>query len=126
MDEVGAVALIISLSFPAVIIIIAILAQYLKRKKHYEAMVKAIELGKSADEIKALFAVEERRVKGNGKGLLKGGIIVTGIGLGLALMAIFLPADATAGLLASFVLIAVLGLSLVAAYFIARKKEKSE
>jgi hypothetical protein len=126
MDEVGAVALIMSLSFPAVIIIIAILAQYLKRKKHYDAMVKAIELGKNADEIKALFAVEERRVKGNGKGLLKGGIIVTGLGLGLALMAIFLPAEATPGLLASFVLIAVLGLSLVAAYWIARKKDKSE
>jgi hypothetical protein len=126
MDEVGAVALILSLSIPAVIIIIAILAQYLKRKKHYDAMVKAIELGKNADEIKALFAVEERRVKGNGKGLLKGGIIVTGVGVGLALMALFLPAEAAPGLLASFALIGVLGLSLVAAYLIARKKEKSE
>ncbi|KPK64526.1 hypothetical protein AMJ83_02135 [candidate division WOR_3 bacterium SM23_42] len=126
MDEVGAAALVLALSIPGVIIIIAILAQYLKRKKHYDAMVKAIELGKNADEIKALFAVEERRVKGNGKGLLKGGIIVTGLGVGLALMAIFLPAGATSGLLASFVLIAVLGLSLVAAYLIARKKDKSE
>ncbi len=126
MDTVGAAALVLSLAIPAAIIIIAIIAQYMKRKKHYDAMVKAIELGKNADEIKGLFAVEEKKVKGNGKGLIKGGIIVIGIGVGLAVMAVFLPQGATPGLLSSSAFVTVLGISLVAAYALTKKKEKVE
>lgn len=126
MDETGAAALVVSLSIPAVIIIIAIFAQYMKRKKHYEAMVKAIELGKNADEIKSLFAVEAKQVKRNGKGLMKSGIIVIGVGVGLAAMALFLPSGATSGLLSSSALVTILGISLVVAYVITRKKEKTE
>lgn len=126
MDEVGAAALVVSLSIPAAIIIIAIFAQYMKRKKHYDAMVKAIELGKNADEIKSLFAIEAKQVKGNGKGLIKSGIIVIGIGVGLAVMAIFLPSGATPGMLSASALITILGISLVVAYLITRKKEKTE
>lgn len=126
MDTVGAAALVLSLAIPAAIIIIAIIAQYMKRKKHYDAMVKAIELGKNADEIKGLFAVEEKKVKGNGKGLIKGGIIVIGIGVGLAVMAVFLPQGATPGLLSSSAFVTVLGISLVAAYALTKKKEKIE
>jgi hypothetical protein len=126
MDETGAAALVLSLAIPAAIIVIAIIAQYMKRKKHYDAMVKAIELGKNADEIKALFAVEEKKVKGDGKGLVKGGIIVIGIGVGLAVMAVFLPAGATPGMLSSSAFVTILGLSLVAAYALTRKKEKPE
>ena len=126
MDETGAAALVLSLLIPAAIIIIAIVAQYMKRKKHYDAMVKAIELGKNADEIKALFAVEEKKVKGNGKGLIKGGIIVIGIGVGLAVMAVFLPQGAAPGMLSSSAFVTILGISLVAAYALTRKKDKTE
>jgi hypothetical protein len=126
MDTVGAAALVLALAIPAVIIIIAILAQYMKRKRHYDAMLKAIELGKNADEIKSLFAVEAKKVKGNGKGLIKGGIIVIGVGVGLAVMALFLPSGAAPGMLSSSAFVTVLGISLVAAYLITRKKEKTE
>ena len=126
MDATGAAALVLSLAIPAAIIVIAIVAQYMKRKKHYDAMVKAIELGKNANEIKALFAVEEKKVKGNGKGLIKGGIIVIGIGVGLAVMAVFLPQGAAPGMLSSSAFVTILGISLVAAYALTRKKDKTE
>ena len=98
----------------------------MKRKRHYDALVKALELGKNPEQVKELFAVEKVSPPKNGKGLIKSGIVVIGIGVGLAMMALFLPAGATPGLLASSALIAVFGLSLVAAYLITKKKEKPE
>jgi hypothetical protein len=126
MDTNGAVALIFNFFVVGVIIFAAIWFQYMKRKKHYEALVKALELGKNPDEVKELFGSEKvPRVK-NGKGLAKTGIVVIGFGVGLALMSIFLPANAAGGLLASAVLIAVLGLSLVLAFQLTKTKEKAE
>lgn len=126
MDVPGAVALIFNFFVVGAIIFVAIWFNYMKRKKHYEALVKALELGKNPEQIKELFAIEKTAQPKNGKLLVKSGIVVIGIGLGLGMMAIFLPSEATEGLLASCALISVFGLSLVAAYLLTRKKEKSE
>ncbi len=126
MDWAGSIALIFNFFVVGVIIFGAIWFQYMKRKKHYDALVKALELGKNPDEVKELFGTEKvPRVK-NGKGLVKSGIVTTGIGVGLALMSVFLPAEATGGLLASAVLIIVFGLSLVFAYLLTKKRDKKE
>ncbi len=126
MDWAGALALIFNFLVVGVIIFGAIWFQYMKRKKHYDALVKALELGKDPEEVKGLFALEKvPRVK-NGKGLIKSGIVIIGIGAGLALMAVFLPAEALGGMLASASFVIVLGLSLVLAYTLTKKKDKSE
>jgi len=126
MDWAGSIALIFNFIVVGVIIFGAIWFQYMKRKRHYEALVKALELGKNPEEVKELFGSEKvPRVK-NGKGLIKSGIVTIGIGVGLALMAAFLPADAFGGMMASASFVIVLGLSLVLAYTLTRKKDKSE
>ncbi|MGD8978557.1 MAG: DUF6249 domain-containing protein [candidate division WOR-3 bacterium] len=126
MDVPGAAALITCWLVIGAAIFGAIWFNYLKRKRHYDALVKALELGKNPEEIKELFAIEKIAQPKNGKGLVKSGIVVIGIGLGLGMMALFLPSGAGPGLLASCVLITVFGLSLVAAYLLTRKKEKPE
>lgn len=126
MDWAGSIALIFNFFVVGVIIFGVIWFQYMKRKRHYEALVKALELGKKPEEVKELFGSEKvPRVK-NGKGLVKSGIVTMGIGGGLALMGVFLPAEAMGGMMASASFVIVLGLSLVLAYVLTRKKEKSE
>lgn len=126
MDWAGSIALIFNFIVVGIIIFGAIWFQYMKRKRHYEALVKALELGKKPEEVKELFGTEKvPRVK-NGKGLVKSGIVTIGIGVGLALMGLFLPAEALGGMMASASLVAMLGLSLVLAYVLTRKKDKSE
>ncbi|MDH4209849.1 MAG: DUF6249 domain-containing protein [candidate division WOR-3 bacterium] len=126
MSAGESIALVFNFFVVGAIIFGAIWFQYMKRKKHYEAVVKALELGKNPDEVKELFGSEKvPRVK-NGKGLVKSGIITIGIGVGLAMMGIFLPEGAMGGLLASAVFVVVLGLSLVLAYVFTTKKDKSE
>jgi len=121
MDVIGALALIFSLFLPAAIIVIAILVQYHKKKKYYESLNKAIELGKSAEEIKEIFAIEKQQPERNGIGFLRGGIIVSGIGIGIgAIAAIVGETEAFSG--AAFVLI--LGLSLIAVYLVTGRKKK--
>ncbi|UCG30425.1 MAG: hypothetical protein JSV53_00700 [candidate division WOR-3 bacterium] len=124
MDWAGSIALIFNFFVVGVIIFGAIWFQYMKRKKHYDALVKALELGKNPDEVKELFGTEKvPRVK-NGKGLVKSGIVTIGIGVGLALMGVFLPAEALGGMMASAAFVSMLGLSLVLAYTLTKKKEK--
>lgn len=120
MDVTGTIALVFSLFIPAIIIIIAIVAQYEKKKKYYESLNKAIELGKSAEEIKEIFAIEKQQPERNGIGFLRGGIIIVGIGVGIAAIAAIIgESDAFSG--AAFVLI--LGLSLIAVYLFTGKKK---
>ena len=126
MDVPGAIALIFNFFVVGAIIFGAIWFSYLKRKRHYESLVKALELGKNPEQVKELFAAEKKVQPKNGKGLVKSGIVVIGVGLGLGMMAIFLPTGAAPGLLASCTLICVFGLSLVVAYLLTRRKEKPE
>lgn len=126
MDVPGALALITCWLVIGASIVAAIWFQYMKRKRHYEALVKALELGKNPDQVRELFAIEKATQPKNGKGLVKSGIVVIGVGAGLGMMALFLPTGATPGLLASCALISVFGLSLVVAYMLTKKREKTE
>lgn len=126
MDWAGSITLIFNFLVVGIIIFGVIWFQYMKRKRHYEALVKALELGKDPEKMKELFALEKvPRVK-NGKGLVKSGIVIMGIGFGLAMMAVFLPASALGGILAAASFVIVLGLSLVFAYTLTKKKDRSE
>ena len=126
MDWAGSITLIFNFLVVGIIIFGVIWFQYMKRKRHYEALVKALELGKDPEKVKELFAMEKvPRVK-NGKGLVKSGIVIMGIGVGLAMMAVFLPASALGGILAAASFVIVLGLSLVFAYTLTKKKDRSE
>ena len=126
MDWAESAALIFNFFVFGAIIFGAIWFQYMKKKKHYDTLLKALEISKNPDEIKELFATEKVPRQKNGKGLVKSGIITIGIGAGLALMSAFLPAEATGGLLGSAAFIAVLGFSLVLAYLLTKRKEKTE
>jgi hypothetical protein len=89
------IALVFNFFVFGAIIFGAIWFQYLKRKKHYDTLLKALEIAKNPDEVKKLFATEKVPRQKNGMGLVKSGIVTIGIGVGLAAMSPFLPAEAT-------------------------------
>jgi len=94
----------------------------MSKKKRYEAMVKAIELGgtKDPEAIKQLFMVEKPK-DDNGVGYLKGGIVVAGIGLGLFAMGTALGEVEMYGPSAFMF---VLGLALVLVYYVLGRRKK--
>ncbi len=121
IDIPGVIALIGSFSLPAIIIVVAFIVDYKKKKKHYETLLKALELGKDPAQIKELLAIEKPKTKGNGLGFLKGGVVVAGIGVGLAFMALVL---AESEVFAPAALLLVLGLSLILVYYLVRQRIK--
>jgi hypothetical protein len=121
MEVEGVIALIGTFSLPAIIVVVAFIVDYMKKKRHYETIQKALELGKDPEQIKALLAIEKPKTKGNGLGFLKGGIVVAGIGAGLAFMALVLAENEV---FAPAALLLVLGLSLVLVYYLVRQKTK--
>ena len=124
MDIVGLIAVSFSLLLPAAIIITAIVAQYKKKRKYYDSLLKALELGKNAEEIKEVFAMEKQKNGKNGIiGFLRGGIMVSGLGIGL--VAIGLVAG-NQWVYAASALILILGLSLIAVYYLTRPKDKTK
>lgn len=123
MDIVGLIAVSFSLLLPGAIIIIAIIAQYMKKKKYYESLVKAVELGKNAEEIKQIFAIEKQKNNGNAIGFLRGGIIVSGIGIGLAAIGFIVGMQ---WVYASSAFILILGLALITVYYLTKPKGKTK
>jgi len=123
MDIVALIAVSFSLLLPGAIIIIAIIAQYKKKKKYYESLVKAVELGKNAEEIKQIFAIEKQKNNGNAIGFLRGGIIVSGIGIGLAAIGLIVGMQ---WVYASSAFILTLGLALIAIYYLTKPKGKTK
>ncbi len=115
-------AIIFAVGGPAAIIIIAIIMQYKKKRKYYESLVKALELGKNAEEIKEIFAIEKQQVKRNGIGFLRGGIIVVGIGIGLFAIGRIVG---EVGVYASAAFVSILGLALIIVYYLTRQKGKA-
>jgi len=113
-------ALILGWSIPAAIIIIAIILQYKKRKRYYESLTKALELGKSSAEIKEIFSIEKQPKERNGTGFLKGGIIVAGIGIAFFALGVIIG---EIGLFASSAFILILGLTLIVVYLFIRKQK---
>lgn len=124
MDIVGLIAVSFSLLLPAAIIITAIVVQYKKKRKYYDSLLKALELGKNAEQIKEVFAIEKQKNGKNGViGFLRGGIMVSGVGIGLVALGLVAGNE---WVYASSALILVLGLSLIAVYYLTRPKEKTK
>lgn len=117
--------ILISVGGPISIVIVAIIMNYLAKKKRYETMIKAIELGgtKDPEAIKALFMADKPKEKGDGSGYLKGGIIVSGIGLGLFGMG---TALAEPDMYGPSAFMFILGLSMVLVYLIIKPKDKKK
>ncbi len=123
IDVPGVIALIGTFSLPAIIVVVAFIVDYKKKKKYYETLLKALELGKDPAQIKELFAIEKPKTKGNGIGFLKGGVVVAGVGVGLAFMALVL---AETEMFAPAALLLVIGLSLVIVYYLVRQRSKTK
>ena len=123
IDIPGVIALIGTFSLPAIIVVVAFIVDYKKKKKHYETLLKALELGKDPAQIKELLAIEKPKTKGNGLGFLKGGVVVAGIGMGLAFMALVLAENEV---FAPAALLLVLGLSLILVFYLVRQRTKTK
>lgn len=123
IDVNGVIALIGTFSLPAIIVVVAFIVDYMKKKRHYETIQKALELGKDPEQIKELLAIEKPKTKGNGLGFLKGGVVVAGIGMGLAFMALVLAENEV---FAPAALLLVLGLSLILVYYLVRQRTKTK
>lgn len=123
IDVNGVIALIGTFSLPAIIVVVAFIVDYMKKKRHYETIQKALELGKDPEQIKELLAIEKPKTKGDGLGFLKGGVVVAGIGMGLAFMALVLAENEV---FAPAALLLVLGLSLILVYYLVRQKIKTK
>jgi hypothetical protein len=115
---------LISVGGPVAIVIIAIVMNHLSKKRRYEAMVKAIELGgtKDPEAIRELFMTQKAK-DDNGVGYLKGGIVVAGIGLGLFGMGMAMGEVEMYGP-SAFMFI--LGLALVLVYYVLGHRKKKD
>ena len=123
IDVTGIIVIVCAFGLPAVIVIAAIIGKFLEEKKRYDSVVKALELGKSPEEVKSLFQVELKKKAHNSIGFARGGIVVLGIGAGLAAMALIIN---DVELYGSALLIAIIGLALILVYVLTGKKEKTE
>ncbi len=115
---------LISVGGPVAIVIVAIVLAYKRKTKRYDAMLKALELGKNTDPaaIKELFEVKTSK-EDDGMGYLKGGIVVAGIGLGLFGMGLALN---DGGLFGPSAFMFILGLALVLVHLVIRPKNKEK
>ncbi len=126
IDITGIIITVSAFTLPAIIVIAVVIGRYLDNKKRYESVVKALELGKSPEQIKELFEVKPKKNgknSRNGIGFLRGGIVVIGVGLGLAAMATIIG---VIEMLAPAAMVAILGVALVVTYLLTGKKEKAE
>lgn len=122
MLELGPIfAVTFSIGGPVAIAIIAIIWSYRAKKKQYEAMLKALELGKSEEEVKDLF-IGKKKV-GDGTGYLRGGIVVIGTGIGLAGMGVVLAVNE---IFAPAVFLIIVGLALAIVYYVTRPKKEEK
>lgn len=77
---------IIAIVFGCGIAIIAIISEYLQKKKYYESLVKALETGKDPAKIKEMFGEPENVKRNEPTRYLSRGIIVIGTGAGVVLI----------------------------------------
>ena len=120
MDVLGPIfGIMFSVGGPVAIAIVAIVMSYRAKKKQYEAMLKALEMGKSEEEVKELF-IGHKKIR-TGLGYLKGGIVLIGIGVGLAGMAMVIPERV---MLAPAVMCIIVGIALALVYYITKPKKE--
>jgi len=122
MFNVALLVPIIAIIFGCGIAIVAIIAGYKEKKKYYEALVRAIEVGKNSEEVKALFGQPQRSEFDPAK-YIKNGIITIGVGIGLAIMG---WVTKTVELVGGGGFLCVLGLSFLSVHFLLNKNKKSK
>jgi hypothetical protein len=122
MDQIAPIfAVVFSVGGPVTIAIVAIVISYRAKKKQYDTMLKAIEMGKSSEEVKEIFM--GKKEPGDGLGYIRGGIVVVGAGLGCAGIGFVLQQTAV---LAPAVFLVILGLSLVLVHYVTRPKKEDQ
>ncbi|OGC43533.1 hypothetical protein A2Y85_01895 [candidate division WOR-3 bacterium RBG_13_43_14] len=114
---------VIAIVFGCGIAIIAIVLEYFQKKKYYESLVKALEMGKDPEQIKAMFGEPEEAKKNEPGRYLRRGIITIGVGVGLALIGWL---NANTWLVAIGCFLGVLGLSFLIVHFLLNKNKQSE
>lgn len=130
VDFTGIFAILVVIGGPLAIAVVAIVNEHRSKQKRYEAMVKAVELGKNPEDVKRLFAEEKEK---NGKDVnsrLRGGIILIAIAFGLALMALILNQLTVFGghfgnfYLGASAFLVVLGLAFILIWWISKPRTK--
>lgn len=97
MDLTAIIAIIIVIGGPIAIAIIAIISENKSRQKKYEAMIKAVEMGKSPEDVKRMFDEgndkNDKPYNYNGQGInsrLRRGIILIAVALDLVATALII------------------------------------
>jgi len=130
MDITGIFAILIVIGGPMAIAITAIISEHRAKQRKYEAMVKAVELGRTPEEVKMMFEEEKEK---NGKDVnsrLRRGIILIGIALGLAAMALVVDRSFVIGgvsghfTFGASVFLLFLGLAFIVIWLIGKPKAK--
>lgn len=112
---------IVAIVFGCGIAIIAIIAEYKEKKKYYESMVKALESGKSSEEIQALFNLPRREELDETR-YLKKGVVTIAVGIGVGIIGVFVNADVIIGI-GGF--LCILGLSFLLIHYLLNKKKSA-
>jgi hypothetical protein len=130
VDFTGIIAILVVIGGPLAIAVVAIINEHRSKQRRYEAMIKAVEMGKNPEDVKKMFAEEKEK---NGKDVnsrLRGGIILIAIALGLALMALVLNQSMVFGghfggfYLGASAFLLVLGLGFLLIWWISKPKTK--
>jgi hypothetical protein len=130
MDLTAIIAILLVIGGPMAIAITAIIAEHRGKQRRYEAMVKAVELGKSPEEVKMMFADEKDKNGTDANSRLRRGIILIGIALGLAAMSLVVDRSIIFGgvsghfTFGASVFLLFLGLAFIAIWLINKPKAK--
>jgi hypothetical protein len=130
MDITAIFAIIIVIGGPMAIAITAIISEHKAKQKKYDAMVKAVELGRTPDEVKRMFDEEKEKNGKDANSRLRKGIILIAIALGLAAMALVIKDSFVWGgngghfTLGASVLLLFLGLAFIVIWLINKPKAK--
>jgi hypothetical protein len=130
MDITAIIAILLVIGGPMAIAITAIITDHKNRRKRYETMLKAVELGRSPEEVKMLFADEKDKNGTDANSRLRRGIILIGVALGLAAMSLVVDRSLLFGgvsghfTLGASVFLLFLGLAFIVIWLINKPKVK--
>jgi hypothetical protein len=130
MDITAIVAIIIVIGGPIAIAITAIISEQRAKQRKYEAMVKAVELGRTPEEVKRMFEDDKEKNGKDANFRLRRGIILIGIALGLAAMALVVDRSFVVGgvsghfTFGASVFLLFLGLAFIVIWLINKPKAK--
>lgn len=114
---------IIAIVFGCGIAIIAIISEYLQKKKYYESLVKALETGKDPAKIKEVFGEPELAKRNEPTRYLSRGIIALGAGVGVVLIGLI---TANTWIMAIGVFLGVIGIAQLIIHALIYKNKPAE